>query len=240
MSLLTDLVSSWELSEASGSALDSHSTNDLTDVTGVGSGTGLVYGTARDLERSLGDRFTRASNATLAVGDIDYTLEAWVNLESLSRGTIVTKSDGSNGAYFLIYETATSRFRLQTCGASGFGSLTNLDASSFGAISTATWYHVIAWHDSVNNEIGISVNDVDDTTAHSTGVYEDGVMGLTVGSNAFGDAWDGLISPVRFWKRVLTGSERTQLYNSGAGLTYAGLTPASGNRRRRVLLCGGR
>jgi hypothetical protein len=240
VSLLTDLVSSWELSEASGSALDSHSTNTLTDVTGVGSGTGLVYGTARDLERSNADRFTRASNSSLEVGDIDFTLESWVNLESLSRGTIVTKSDGSNGSYFLVYETATSRFRLQMCGASGFGSLTNLDASTFGAISTGTWYHVIAWHDSVNNEIGISVNDVADTTAHSTGAFEDGVTALTIGSNAFGDAFDGRISPVRFWKRVLTSGERTQLYNGGAGLTYAGLTPASGNRRRRVLLCGGR
>jgi hypothetical protein len=240
VSLLTDLESAWELNEASSTALDSHGSNDLTDVTGVGSGTGLVYGTARDLERSNADRFTRASNSSLEVGDIDFTLESWVNLESLSRGTIVTKSDGGNGAYFLLYETGVSRFRFQVYGGGGFGSVANADASTFGAISTATWYHVIAWHDSVNNEIGISVNDVDDVTAHSAGVYEDGSMGFTLGSDPFGNAFDGRISPVRFWKKVLTSGERTQLFNSSAGLTYAGLTPASGNRRRRVLLCGGR
>ena len=38
---------------------------------------------------------------------------------------------------------------------------------------------------------------------------------------------------------VLTSGERTQLYNGGSGLAYP-LTVSTGNRRRRVITCGGR
>ncbi len=55
------------------------------------------------------------------------------------------------------------------------------------------------------------------TVAMGAGCFFDGG-----GSNKDGGTWDGLIDEVGFWKgRVLSGAERTELYNAGAGRDYA-------------------
>ena len=74
MALTDNLISAWELSEASGNAIDSHGSNDLTDNGSVGTGTGLVYGTARHFDGS-DDGFNIIDNTDLSVGDIDCSCE---------------------------------------------------------------------------------------------------------------------------------------------------------------------
>jgi hypothetical protein len=92
------------------------------------------------------------------------------------------------------------------------------------------WYHIICWHDSVNNVIGISINDgTPDTAAHSTGSFDsttDFVLGCAADLVGF---LNGSIDEVGFWKgRVLGSAERSELYNGGLGLAYpfATITPA--------------
>ena len=78
MSLLTDLVSYWKLDEASGDALDSHGTNNLTVNGSIGTAAGKI-GSARDLESSGSDQyFSLADNASLSTGDIDFSVAGWV------------------------------------------------------------------------------------------------------------------------------------------------------------------
>ena len=55
--------------------------NTLTDTNTVGATTGKVSG-ARDFELSNSEYFTIADNAALSVGDVAFTVAAWVNLES--------------------------------------------------------------------------------------------------------------------------------------------------------------
>lgn len=53
--------------------------------------------------------------------------------------------------------------------------------------------------------------------------------------------FDGLIDQVGIWKRVLTAQERTDLYNAGAGLSYADMSggaAATPVRIRRSALLG--
>jgi hypothetical protein len=121
--------------------------------------------------------------------------------------------------YYLRFTTNSSNsFNFEV---SPSGVLPVFSVGSAGGIVTGTWYNVIAWHDAVNNQLGISVNNVATTVAHSGGVRA-GNAEVRIGSGETGgnEEWDGLIDEVGVWKRVLTAAERTQLYNGGAGITY--------------------
>lgn len=223
MSLLTNLVSAWELDEASGTRFDSHGSNDLTDNNTVGSGTGLVHGTAADFEADNSETLSHANNSSLQTGDIDFTFEAWVKAETLSSSSypellgMWSNADGQRD-YSLFYHSGHSRFGFAVTSDGFQSSAVGVEANNLGAPSTGTWYQVIGWHDAANNQLGIAVNaGTPDTLSHSAGVHA-GTDTFAVGGKRF---WDGLIGPVRFWKRVLTSQERTDLYNGGAGLAYS-------------------
>jgi hypothetical protein len=116
--------------------------------------------------------------------------------------------------------TATFRF-----GASNIAVVAN----NFGVVPQNAWHFVVYWHDSVNNQIGIAVNaGTADTGSHSGGVNDGNApfqIGASVADNLY---WDGFIDEVGFWKRVLTGAERTELYNAGSGRDYAYIAGGGG------------
>lgn len=232
MALLDNLIAAWELDEASGNAIDSHSTHDLTETSGTiaaAAGPGGVGG-SRDFEEADTERFQANDHADLSTGDVDFTLEAWVNLESVDAETFLSKwtIGGNQREYQLRYDSGEDRFEF-TVSSTGADTVTLL-AEAFGAVSLGTWYQVIVWHDSVNDEIGIAINaGTPDTLSHSAGVF-DSTATFAIGgrSSVTSDAFDGLIAKVRLWKRVLTSQERTDLYNGGTGLAYADFDEGGG------------
>ncbi len=213
MALSDDLISYWSLDDAT----DAHGSNDLTNNGSATFVSGKV-GDAVDLESGSSQYLSRADNASLSTGDIDFTLAAWVNLESKGAKRTIAARDNVDFEYFFSYTNAFDRFRFEVY--SGTGSVT-LNADDFGSPSTGTWYFVVAWHDSVNNLVGISVNaGTADTTSYSDGVRDSGSE-FRLGNNSFSELWDGQLDEFGFWKRVLSGAERTELYNAGAGRDYA-------------------
>lgn len=219
MSLLTSLISAWKLDEASGNAADSHGSNTLTDNGGVGSGTGKI-GTARDLERSSTQYFSRADNASLSTGDIDFTFAMWVNIESTPPSTynLINKEADFNQEYVIDY-TSGSKFRFFINGAAG-----GLIIASTSTYSTSTWHFVVAWHDAGANTLNIQVNDgAVDSVGTGGAVPLNGTAEFRMGASAFPGFpgyFDGLIDGANFWKRVLTSAERATIYNNGNGLAY--------------------
>lgn len=221
---LTNLISVWELNEASGNALDSHGSNTLTETSGtIDAATGL-FGGARDFEAGDTERFEIADNASLSVTDIDWLVTAWVYAESLGgvNRDILAKWPATNGEYLFGY-TASDRFRFTVRNAANNANAT-VEANSFGSPSVGVWYFVVGWHDSVANTLNIQVNDGPvDSVSHSGGCRDAGTA-FTIGARnqgGTGDAfWDGLIQQVTFWKRILTAPERSEIFNSGAGLPY--------------------
>ena len=104
------------------------------------------------------------------------------------------------------------------------GGNTSVEASSFGAPAVDTWYQVIASHeDGVELKIRINTTTTegsDDTAAHLTGV-ENTTSPFRVGAIWNGgpnSPWDGMIEQVLFLNRLLTGEEKTSLWNNGAGI----------------------
>ena len=83
---------------------------------------------------------------------------------------------------------------------------------------------MVAWHDSVNNQIGITVNNGTPEFEPTTGVPTSNPsipfhIGYT--DNIYdGTYWQGRIDEVGYWKRLLTPAERTALWAGGAGMTY--------------------
>ena len=224
-SLLTNLAGYWPLDEASGNALDSLSLNDLADNNTVGAAAGKVNG-ARSFAAASLQYFSHASNSTFQTGDVDFTLTAWVKLSS-KPGTmeIVGKRGGGAGSleYYLRYDGVGDRFNFEVS-PNGSTPVTNVVANTLGSPVVGVWYFVACWHDSVNNQLGISVNaGAADTTSFSSGVFA-GTSAFKIGATAdsgTNEYWDGLIDEVGFWKnRVLSASDLSTLYNGDAGLAY--------------------
>lgn len=175
---------------------------------------------ARDFESGNLEWFGHADNADFSTGDIDFTLQAWINIETVAANLWILSKEGvANGEYELQVD-AVGTLTWRVYASSGYG---GAQAVTWGsALSAATWYLVHAWHDSVNNQIGVAVNaGTAVTAAHTTGVV-DTTDPFEIGALSFyGRHFDGLIDEVGFWKRVLSSAERTELYNGGAGRDYA-------------------
>jgi len=235
---VTDLVSFWSLEEASGTRDDAHSTNDLADTNSVGVAAGKVDNAA-DFEEGSAQYLSIADNAALSMGDIDFTIVAWVNAESFPGGdrSIVAKGDGTDGEYYLQYRTTSTRFRFVAHGGTGFGTTNAVTANNLGAPSPATWYFIVAWHDATANEVGIQVNDgTADTAAATGGAIDDGGAFHLGAYPAFGQHWDGLIDQVGVYKKVLSAGEKTALYNSNNGLSYAAMGGGAATTPKLLLL----
>jgi hypothetical protein len=215
VALSDDLMSAWEMDEASGSALDSHGSEDLTEGGTVGTGTGIVYGTARDFEAGDStDAFT-CDPSGFDPGNTDWTFEVWFRKESNS-GTILA---GNGSAAFQLFDFGGTVY----LNSGGVASQFNV-----GSVSSAAWHQVFVYHDATNNLFGMVLDGGSPATS-STGGSAPASWGtnLTVG-NSGGLPFDGLIGPVRLWNRLLSGAEKTELYNAGAGRTYAYITAGGG------------
>lgn len=217
-------VSWWDGAETSGVRIDATGTNNLTDNNTVTSAAGKVTYTAEDASQftaANSEYLSINSNSTLQTGDIDFSFAGWAYMDSLATFRILlpTKWSGVSGSleYALEYDTSPSvGFAWYV---SSNGTLTASVVATAPVIAVNNWYFIVCWHDSVNNVIRISVNDgTVYSTAHSTGVY--------VGTTAFTPGkistlyMSGRMTNWSFWKKVLSASEITQLYNRGFGLDY--------------------
>ena len=224
--LLTSLAAYWQLDETSGTATDLIASVVLTDNNTVTSGAGKV-GTARQFTQANNERLSCADNTTISTGDIDYTIACWVYADSFTGQTgIISKCPATvvQAEYLVSHNQGTRRF--QFYGFTDDATYVGIDANNLGNTSTATWYFIVAWHDSVANTVNIQVNDGTADSASFTTGNRDGTADFAIGSwsspsdGTANHFWDGQIDEVGFWKRTLTASEKTQLYNAGSGVTH--------------------
>ena len=227
MALITGLVGAWEMDEASGQALDSHGSNPLTDVNTVGSnGSGW-----RDFESDNVESFSHIDNADLSTGDIDFSVAADVQLESKGNDrAIAMKWDGSGTEWILWFDNAgnfgtADRFSFVIHNGVTVVAVT---ANNFGSPALGTPYHIVARVNAATKGISITVNNgTPNTNTYSSHVFDTN-SAFNVGSDGAGSTlWDGLMRRLRFWKKNLTDDEVTQLYNGGAGMSYAAIVAES-------------
>jgi hypothetical protein len=222
--LNTDLIAYWKLDEASGTRADSETTGtaqDLTDNNTVTSTTGKI-GNAAQFVTANSEYLSRTDSADMSVGDIGFTIAAWVYLDTLV-GTgdarhVASKSGGSSDEYWIS--------AAETGGVNKFFFVVNTAGgakvvSHNTTLSATTWYFVVAWHDPDANTVNITFNTETPASATTSGSAPTDSNGqFQLGRYGGGSAyWNGRIDEVGFWKKVLTSDERTELYNAGSGKT---------------------
>lgn len=223
MALTDNLSAYYDLDEASGDAIDSHNGHNATETSGtIGTGTGPGgTGGARDFEFLDSEWFQAADHADLSMGDIDFTVVAWANFESLPGAgcSFAYKGTSNDLAYELGFNSVRYYFRVSS--AAGFANLTSVVATTFDVVPTGEWHMIAARHDATANTIDISVDGgAVDSTSYSSGSYDDG-GDLYLGNNPFGTAHDGLQAMTGIWKgKCLSDAELDELYNAGVGLRY--------------------
>jgi hypothetical protein len=230
--LTTDLISFWSLEETGGTDVrdDAHGSNDLTPTGSTIVGASGLVGNAIDFEFNSGGDLRIASNSTVQTGDIAFTFVGWFNRESAAAtvdGALITKQGMTNGEYGIWLDTVTQNLQFAAWGTSGYGSggtVTNTTAIA----SDSTWYFFVAEHDPTANTLTLAINNgTPASTSHSAGAFVS-TSTFRIGGGDFLNPWDGMVDQVGFWKRTLTTDEKTWLYNSGAGRTYAEIVAGMG------------
>lgn len=166
--------------------------------------------------------YTIADNADTSMGDIDFALACWLKPTTLpGAATLFGKWHSSGGV------GTPKEYWIGTVG-TALGFFVSNDGTAqtsinFGtALSTATWYFVVAWHNSVANTINICANDgTVASTAHTTGVFN-GVSPFRIAGMASSNNYqNGVLDEVAVWKDIPTAADITDLYNAGNGRDYA-------------------
>jgi hypothetical protein len=213
--LVSDLAAYYKLDDAS----DASGGNNLTPSNGPTFGAGKI-GNAAYFDAATDQALAAPDSAALSMGaEQSFSAFGWVWLssESASNMPIVVKgtlAGNSTDEYALYYNVASHRFKFFVVNG---GSLTVVTATSAGDPTLNAWNFVYAEHNATANTISIQINNgTVDSASHTAGVL-DGSGALTLGSLGGTNSLDGRLDEVGIARRVLTTSERTLLYNSGAG-----------------------
>jgi concanavalin A-like lectin/glucanase superfamily protein len=214
--LLNNLISYWKLDEAGTptSLADSKGTNTLTGANL--SASAFIINNGQYVNNS--GFMTVADNVSLHFTS-DFTWSLWVRVDIPSNDRhLLSKWDGSTSSYGFLH-SATSGLGFYA----GSGSTASVGAPS-GAYSV---HHIVGWWDSVDQKSRIRVDDAATYVAATSGALTPNAGPLDIGglvTSPQGYNWSGLIDEVGVWKRKLTASEITALYNGGAGLPFSSFT----------------
>lgn len=208
---LTDLVAYWKLENVN----DSHTNGlTLTNNNSLTFGTGKVGNCANNFSSASSRYFSRASDSNLVLGDIDWTLACWFNTSTFAANESLMSKDTDTGREYSLYVVTS-------------GQVTILFGSTFAqtlATTTGAWHLAIGWHDASANTLNVQVDNAAPVSAATGGAAPPtGSTAFRIGAMVypgFPQYFTGSIDEAAIWKRVLTSDERTQLYNSGNGVTY--------------------
>jgi hypothetical protein len=225
VALSDNLVSYWKLDEESGSRVDAHSSNDLTDNNTVLYAAGKLNNAALMVNANL-EYLSHVDNAELSLEGVSFFISFWAYLVSKVDEMVLTAKEDTSVTneweFRLDYRTTTDRFRWFVFSKTN-GVVGSVSANELGAPSLSTWYHIVAYHDIVGDEVGIIVNDGTPDTAATTGYEVEATTGDFLIGNRLGGSgktFDGRVDEYGLWKRTPDAQDITDLYNGGDGLSY--------------------
>ena len=221
----TDLISYYKMDETSGTtAEDSHGSND-----GTASTEDIFTSSVEGIINTGADFGSKSDSRYVDVGDIGVTdtisVSAWVNMTSDPNGdnsmVLCGPNPGGLGLYIVGYNTGERKYKL-SFGKIGVGEQLSTDKISPNLLQHVVWVynstHIRFFINGSEDSGGPIAYDID--TSETSWYIGAGVGG----SNYF----NGHIDEVPVWSRELTPAEVTQLYNSGAGITYEDIPPSTG------------
>lgn len=179
------------------------------------------YGVSTNLVSTHGDYLTGGTGGNFAMGNFHMTCGTWFRPHSISgsqrimgkwtstgKEWLLWYDSGSKNIYFGIFDGTSNRLVGCTAG---------------GQLAANNWYFCVGYHDSVNNLVGVGVNDNWNTASAGTAGINTGTTTFTVGCDPDGstDQMNGIVDEMFIYRqRLLTSAERTWLYNDGFGKSY--------------------
>ena len=220
-SLLNGLVSWYSMDEASGTRVDSHGSNDLTENGTVGQATGKV-GNAADFDGTNSNFLSVAAGHGMQGGARDWSCADWVKFDDFATNYNTIREctvDGlSTTTDYVIYASGPGQLSVL----SGNGAVWVTSITSDGAFSTGTWYFVYVEFDGTTKKITMSWNDGTRDTGALVNTPSTGGGAVDFGRYYTFGTLNGQVDESPFWSRKLTTDEITELYNGGAGMAYPG------------------
>jgi len=224
--LNNSLVAFWNMSETSGTRVDTVGSNDLTDNGSTLYGVGKI-GPAADLEATSDQFLSITDNADLSFSAAQsFTLAAWVKLETdgvympiIYKGSALSDPGIEYGMYLIGVDGGTaSAARISV----GNGTNSSFKVSSI-TVSSGAWFFVCGWYNAATDSIYIQTNDEAPRKAKALyGPYDssnDFRIGY-FGSGAYSEL-DGLVDLVGVWGRCPTYADgyamADSIYNLGSG-----------------------
>jgi hypothetical protein len=139
--------------------------------------TSVLTGGARQYTKANSEYHSRADNTFFSAGDIPMYGCCFARFDTIP--TTVFHERRLFGQYD--YGNANRSYAIQysrdslaiTCVLSDNGTNTvSVSATTFGDLSTNVWYFVEWWHDEVADTITVAVNQIADSVAHTTGLFD--------------------------------------------------------------------
>lgn len=184
----------------------------VTNATLTASG---ILGSAYSLDGTA-DYITASPPSTLFDGQSQFSVSCWVKPTTVSSyKCIACNRTNTDIKHWVLYRNSG------TLGFDIYGSVSSFGTTSSIGLSAGSWHHIVGTYNS-----GVSklyVNGVFGGSSTSGTITTMGTLGSTtlrIGRNtesAGTQDFNGIVDEFGIWKRELTSTEVTNLYNSGAG-----------------------
>lgn len=228
--LLTDLYDFWSFEEVSGNRTGDYAGHVLTDTNTVGQAAGKVDNAASFVAAQK--EYLKGANITF--GDQDFEACGWVYLTSEVSSVIVGQYDygDNNRCWRLLYSPVSDRFEFSISRDGTIGTTTTVVANTFGAVSVDTWYFFSVRYDAAGNLATLQINTSADAASHSGGAFtgnEGFAVGMNFSATTLQQPLDGRVDQLLLRVgSLLESDDRTWLYNSGNGRSYAEIVAYTG------------
>jgi hypothetical protein len=230
VSIYGKMTSWWELDEASGTRVDSFGLNNLT-LSGAEQGLADGVRGAGDPAANLNGAMSFYVPDTASVQSPspagDRVQFAWFYTTSTAyQGILFKWNSGTPGVCDRAVDIVSGDLR----GFSANGGSYIISTSPAATIPTSTWHFVVHWRDSADGKERIQVDDGTIYVSAAASGANASTEPFAIGSvSTLGSKLQGRMQRVGWAKGAfLDATERTWLYNSGSGRTYAELAAMAG------------
>jgi hypothetical protein len=158
-------------------------------------------------------------------GTTPFSISTWVKFDVLGNFEFIFSKRDLTGFFrgYSIHKRTTNEIEFQVANSAG-GGQNRLALYTSTQLTNNTFYHCVVTYDGSRNPNGVKIylDGVSDTLVTRNNTLTDTISNsgnLWLG-NYYNSPFNGLLDEVGIWDRVLTPSEVTELYNSGAGKQY--------------------
>jgi hypothetical protein len=220
--LLNSLQAYYEFDESSGTALDSHSnalhlTDNNSDFT---SSSTAKIGTSRVAPDSSNNltRLENTNSSAFNPGSSQYTFALWFRpsvVDASYRPILAKRTDPNDKCYLLNYSNANARWATSDDGVN-FATTQREDI-----FAVSTWYFITVGWDGTNQWFSLNNGNKESSAIGATFA---GTANFRLSNNNGFEVAAGNYDLLGYWKKTLSATELSFLYNSGAGRSYSEFT----------------